>query len=67
MKLQKIGVDVEKINALGNSDDKRPEQLFGRRCGSPTSQPRQMVKTAPDQEYVRSMEERYGIREEGIF
>ena len=66
-KLQETSIDVEKFNAIHTANDERPEQLLGGRPGSPTSQDQQPVKTMPDQEYVRSMEERYGIREEGIF
>lgn len=64
LKLQKINIDVEQFTTIKNANDRRPEQLLGGRTGSLTSQP---VKPTSDQEYVRLMEERYGIREEGIF
>ena len=67
VKLQKISIDVEKFNAIHTANEECPEQLLGGRPGSPTSQYQPPVNTMPDQEYVRSMEERYGIREEGIF
>ena len=67
VKLQKTGIDVEKFNAINTANDECPEQLLGSGHGSPTSQYRPPVNTMPDQEYVRLMEERYGIREEGIF
>jgi hypothetical protein len=67
LKLQKISIDVEKFNAIHTVNDERPEQLLGGRPGSPTSPYQPPVNTMPDQEYVNLMEERYGIREEGIF
>jgi hypothetical protein len=67
MKLHKIRIDVEKFNAIINANDECPEQLLGSGPGSLTSQYQQPEKTMADQEYVRLMEERYGIREEGIF
>jgi len=67
VKLQKISIDFEKFNAINTANGECPEQLLGSRPGSLTSQDQQPVKTMPDQEYVRLMEERYGIREEGIF
>jgi hypothetical protein len=67
MKLQKVRIDVETFNAINNANDECPEQLWGARPVSPTSQCQQPTKAAADQEYARLMEERYGIREEGIF
>ena len=67
MKLQEIGIGVEKFNAAGKVSDQCPEQLLDRRSGPPTSQKQQAGKTTRDQEYAISMEECYGIREEGIF
>jgi hypothetical protein len=67
LKLQKISIDAEKFNALNTANDEYPEQLLGSRPGSLTSKYRQPVEIMPDQEYVRMMEERYGMREEGIF
>jgi len=68
--LQEISIDVEKINRTGYASvehDESPEQRSGgRAAGSPASPYKQTLETMPDQEYVRSMEERYGIREEGI-
>jgi hypothetical protein len=67
LKLQKISIAAEKFNAINTANDEHPEQLLGSRPGSLTSQYQQPVEITPDQEYVRMMEERYGIREEGIF
>jgi hypothetical protein len=67
MKLQEISIDVEKFNAIRNASDEHPERLLGGGSGSPASRHRQTMKITTDQEYVTSMEERYGIREEGIF
>jgi hypothetical protein len=67
MKLQEMGSGATKINAVGKASDERPGQLWDRRSAPPTSQKQQAGKTTRDQEYATSMEERYGIREEGIF
>jgi hypothetical protein len=69
--LQEIDIKVEKINGTSYADvepDESPaKRSGGGTAGSPTSPYRQPLETIPDQEYVRSMEERYGIGEEGIF
>lgn len=68
MKLRKIRIDVEKLGAINNATDECPEHLLAARPGSLTSQHQPSpTKTMPDQEYVKLMEERYGISEEGIF
>jgi hypothetical protein len=67
LKLQKISIDTEKFNAINAANDEHPEQLLGSRLGSLASPYQQPVEITPDQEYVRMMEERYEIREEGIF
>jgi hypothetical protein len=67
MKLQEISIGAEKINAIGHASDASPGQLLDRRSGPPASPKQQAGKTTRDQEYARSMEERYGIREEGVF
>lgn len=67
LNLQKIGIDVENLNAITPASDERLEQRLGNRPGLPASPSQQHNKTMPDQEYVILMEERYGIREEGIF
>jgi hypothetical protein len=67
LKLKKISIDVEKFNAIDHTNNECREQLLCSKAGSLTSQCQQPVKALPDQEYLRSMEERYGIREEGIF
>jgi hypothetical protein len=66
MKMQETGIGVEKFNAIGDAGDQRPEKFSDRRSGPPAS-PKQAGKTTREQEYATSMEERYGIREEGIF
>lgn len=67
MKLQEISIGAEKINAVGHASEKHPRQPLDRRSGPPTSQKQQAVKSTREQEYAILMEERYGIREEGIF
>jgi len=67
MKLQKISVDFGKITTIDHANEECPERLLDIRMGSLTAQDQQSVSTISDQEYVRSMEELYGIREEGIF
>jgi len=67
MKLQKIGIGVETIIAMTHASDRRPEQLPGRMPGSLILRCQKPVETVSDQEYAEAMEERYGIREEGIF
>lgn len=67
IRLQKVSIDIEKPGAIKNADDVCPEQLLGVRSGSLTAQHRRAMKTMPDQEYVKLMEERYGIGEEGTF
>jgi hypothetical protein len=67
MKLQKINIGIEKINTITNANDECPEQLSGSMPGSLSPHDQQPVKTMSDREYVILMEERYGIREEGIF
>lgn len=68
--IQEIGIDVEKMDKICCANiqpDQSPAQLSGTgTAGSPTSRNMQPLETMPDQEYVRMMEERYGIREEGI-
>jgi hypothetical protein len=54
MKAQEMGIGVEKA------------KLSAAGCGEPPAK-QQTEKALQDQDYVRSMEERYGIREEGIF
>ena len=67
MKLQETGIGVKKINAIVGPGDERPAWLIGGGAGSPACPKQHVAKSATDQEYVRTMEERYGIREEGIF
>jgi hypothetical protein len=68
--LQEIGIDVEKMNKMGYAHIQpsvSPSQLSNSgTAGSPTPQNIQSLETLPDKEYVRLMEERYGIREEGF-
>ena len=67
VKPQKAGIVVEKFNAANPVNVACPEQPGGGSPGSLTSPHQRPVKTMSDREYERSMEERYGIREEGIF
>ena len=68
--LQEMSIEVEKIKRTGYASiehDESPAQRSGNRvAGSPASPYKQPLETMPDQEYMRSMEERYGILEEGI-
>jgi hypothetical protein len=54
MKAQEMGIGVEQA------------ELSAAGCGE-SSPKQQTEKAVQDQDYVRSMEERYGIREEGVF
>jgi hypothetical protein len=65
-KLQGISID-EELTAIDNANGECPEKLSRRPTGSLSSQYRELLRDLPDQEYVRSMEERYGIREGCIF
>ena len=67
IKLQKISIDVEKSNAVHHADDVFRGQLLGGGPGPRSPHGQQPAQTMSDREYVISMEERYGIREEGIF
>jgi hypothetical protein len=67
VKLQRINIDVENFNALDHANGERPAQLLGGRTGLPVSPYRRSEESMPDQDYVKLMEERYGICEEGIF
>jgi hypothetical protein len=66
LKLQKINIDVEEFNAIDHANDGCPEQRLDGGPGSLASPCQQPVQTMSDREYVILMEERYGIREEGI-
>lgn len=67
VKLQKTGIGVETIVAIINASNGCPEQLLGSMPGSLIPRCQKPVETLSDQEYAKAMEERYGIREEGIF
>jgi len=67
IKSQMMSISVEKFNAINNANGERPERLFGSIPGSWGPRYQQLVETMTDQEYMRLMEERYGILEEGIF
>ena len=67
VKLQKSGIGVETIIAMTHASDECPEQLLGSMPGSLIPQCQKPTETLSDQEYAKAMEERYGIREEGIF
>jgi hypothetical protein len=66
LKLRKINIGIEEFNVIDNANDGCPEQGLGGGPGSLISQCQQPVQTMSDREYVILMEERYGIREEGI-
>ena len=67
MKLQESGIGVDACSTIVRVSDERPERIIGSGTGSPNAPKYRAVKAATDQDYVRTMEERYGIREEGIF
>jgi hypothetical protein len=64
-KIQEAGVSAETLDAGVHANAVAPEPFPGAGLG-PLTAP-QPVRTATDQEYVNSMEERYGISEEGFF
>ena len=66
MRLEKVSIAIETSSAV-NLSEECPEQLSGIGPGSPSSPYEQPAQATPDQVYVELMEERYGIREEGIF
>lgn len=64
---QAMNTGVEKFGAT-NTDGRCRQQNFGNIPGSSSRQFFwQQAKTMTDMDYIRSMEERYSIREEGIF
>ena len=67
IQLQKISIDVEKFNTISHADDECRKQLLGCAPGPRSLHDQRSVQTMLDREYLISMEERYGIREEGIF
>jgi hypothetical protein len=69
VELRKIDIDVEEFNAINDSNDECPKQFLGGIPGSlsPQCQQPRMTMSDSDREYEKMMEERYGIREEGIF
>jgi hypothetical protein len=67
MKLQEMSICPEKMSAIGDAGDQRLGKFLDRRSASPASRNPQIGKNSREQEYAISMEERYGIREEGVF
>ena len=67
MKLQEVGIGVQTIIAMTHASDGCPELLLGGMSGLLIPQCQKPVETVSDHEYEIAMEERYGIREEGIF
>jgi hypothetical protein len=67
VKLQKGGIGVGTIIAMTHANDTCPELLSGGMPGSLIPRCQKPVETQSDQEYAEAMEERYGIREEGVF
>jgi hypothetical protein len=68
--LQAISIDVEKINRTGYASiepDESPEKSSGGSTAGSISPHRKSADSTLDQDYVRSMEESYGINEEGVF
>lgn len=54
-------------SGVANKDGRCRQRSFGNIPGSTGQFLRQQAKSMTDLDYVRSMEERYSIREEGIF
>jgi hypothetical protein len=67
MKLQELGIGVETVIAMTHASDGYWEKLSGGAPGSLVPRCQKQVDTISDQEYAEAMEERYGIREEGLF
>jgi hypothetical protein len=68
VKLQKKnGIGVETMIAMTRTGDECRGQILGSMPGSLISRCQKPVETISDQEYAKVMEERYGIREEGVF
>jgi hypothetical protein len=67
--VREIIVDVENNNRSSYADVKPNESPAQRsvRGTADSPVPPKPPEIMPDREYVRSMEERYGIREEGVF
>jgi len=66
-KLQPMGMGVETIIVMAHAGVECEEQPLGGMPGSLIPQRQKPVETLSDQEYAKAMEERYGIREEGVF
>jgi hypothetical protein len=67
LKLQQMGMGAEPIMVMAHAGVECEEKPLG---GMPASLIPRCQKTAEillDQEYTNAMEERYGIREEGVF
>ena len=67
MKLQKGGIGIETMIAMTHANVGCPELLLGGVPGSLIPRCQKPAETVSDQEYANAMEERYGIREEGVF
>lgn len=67
MKLQEADIGIEQLSAIKDAGDRRPEKFPERRSDPPASRDQRAGKGTRDQEYATSMEERYGIPDEGLF
>jgi hypothetical protein len=67
MKPQSMNMDAEKFRVTNHGEGGCPQQPAGRIGGSLQSVSRQSEKTMTDSDYMRLLEEHYGIREEGLF
>ncbi len=67
MELQKGGIGFETVIAMALTGVGCKAQLLDGIPGSPIPQCQKPAENVSDQEYANAMEERYGIREEGIF
>jgi hypothetical protein len=67
VELQKGGIGIETVIAMTLTGVECKAQLLDGMPGSPIPKRQRCVETLSDQEYADAMEERYGIREEGVF
>ncbi|MBM4315799.1 MAG: hypothetical protein FJ122_18065 [Deltaproteobacteria bacterium] len=67
LKRQKMGMGIETIIVMANAVVECEGQSLGGMSGSLVPHCQKNVETLSDQQYANAMEERYGIREEGVF
>jgi hypothetical protein len=67
VKSQMMGIGIEKSIAIHHANAERPDRLFHSIPDSFRPQYHQSAEMMTDLEYTKSMEESYGILEEGVF